>query len=87
MYRDPDMNADGMPLEADHTIARSLGGTKADRLLLGTCNRSRGDGTRIGRADGDYGPRTGGTDGPWHINPMVGKPVPPWQSRDWLGPA
>lgn len=46
MYRDPDRNVDGRPLEADHTIARSQGGKRADRLLLATCNRSRGDGTR-----------------------------------------
>lgn len=46
MYRDADRNADAMPLEADHTQARSQGGTVADRLLLATCNRSRGDGTR-----------------------------------------
>ena len=46
MYRDPMLNPDGLPLEADHTIARSQGGVLADRLLLATCNRSRGDGTR-----------------------------------------
>lgn len=45
-YRDPRRNVDGMPLEADHTLARSQGGTRADRLLLATCNRSRQDGTR-----------------------------------------
>lgn len=52
MYRDPALNVDGMSLEADHTQARSQGGTKADRLLLATCNRSRGDGTRGVQADG-----------------------------------
>jgi hypothetical protein len=46
MYRDPSLNPDGLPLEADHTLARSQGGMKADRLMLATCNRSRGDGTR-----------------------------------------
>lgn len=46
MYRTPERNPDRMPLEADHTLARSLGGTRADRLLLATCNRSRGNGTR-----------------------------------------
>jgi hypothetical protein len=47
MYRDPALNVDGMPLEADHgDLARSLGGTQADRLLIATCNRSRGNGTR-----------------------------------------
>lgn len=44
MYKDPALNVDRMMLEADHTIARSRGGTKADRLLLATCNRSRGAG-------------------------------------------
>ena len=44
MYREAWRNPDGRPLEADHSIARSLGGTKADRLLLSTCNRSRGNG-------------------------------------------
>lgn len=46
MYSDPRHNADRQPLEADHTLPRSLGGTEADRLLLSTCNRSRGNGTR-----------------------------------------
>lgn len=32
-------------LDADHSIPRSQGGTRADRLLHATCNRSRGDGT------------------------------------------
>jgi hypothetical protein len=44
MYRDAKRNVDGRPLEADHTRARSRGGTKADRLLLSVCNRSRGAG-------------------------------------------
>ncbi len=46
MHRDPSSNVDGAPLEADHTLSRSQGGTRADRLLLRICNRSRGDGTR-----------------------------------------
>ncbi len=46
MYRTPASNPDGMPLEADHTLSRSQGGKRADRLLLATCNRSRGSGTR-----------------------------------------
>lgn len=46
MYQDPARNPDRAPLEADHTIAWSQGGRRADRLLLRTCNRSRGDGTR-----------------------------------------
>jgi hypothetical protein len=44
MYREPTLNPDGRPLEADHTLARAHGGTRADRLLLSTCNRSRGVG-------------------------------------------
>jgi len=46
MFREPEANPDGAPLEADHQVARSHGGTEADRLLHSTCNRSRGDGTR-----------------------------------------
>lgn len=46
MYANAALNVDRMPLEADHTVSRALGGTKADRLLLATCNRSRGSGTR-----------------------------------------
>jgi len=46
MYRDPRMNIDGRPLAADHQLSRSQGGTRANRLLLATCNESRGDGTR-----------------------------------------
>ncbi|MFE5699963.1 hypothetical protein [Rhodococcus koreensis] len=46
MYRDPARNWDGKPLEADHSRARSKGGTKADRLLCSGCNRSRQDGGR-----------------------------------------
>ncbi|WP_458681939.1 hypothetical protein [Prescottella equi] len=46
MHRDPAKNHDGRPLEADHSLARSRGGTKADRLLHAECNRSRGDGSR-----------------------------------------
>lgn len=46
MYRAAERNPDGLPLEADHSVARSQGGTRADRLMLATCNRSRGAGTR-----------------------------------------
>lgn len=35
-------------LAADHSIARAHGGTKADRLLHGLCNKQRGDGSRDG---------------------------------------
>ena len=52
MYLDAARNPDRMPLEADHTQARSQGGTKADRLLLATCNRSRGAGTRVAVTQG-----------------------------------
>ena len=46
MWRDAARNVDHLPLEADHgQLARSMGGTIADRLLLATCNRSRGAGT------------------------------------------
>jgi len=51
MYRDPSLNPDGMALEADHTLARSQGGKRPDRLLLATCNRSRGAGTRLSAND------------------------------------
>lgn len=44
MYREAAKNWDGKPLEADHSLARSHGGTKADRLLCSTCNRQRQDG-------------------------------------------
>jgi hypothetical protein len=33
---------DGLPLTADHSIGRSRGGMKADRLVLAAYNRSRG---------------------------------------------
>jgi hypothetical protein len=46
MYRDPARNTDNRPLDADHSQARSRGGTKADRLLHSSCNRSRQDGSR-----------------------------------------
>lgn len=85
MYRDANLNVDGMALEADHSIARSLGGTKADRLLLATCNRSRGDGTRVGRGDDDPAGSGQGTDGRWDVHPTLGKPAPPWWTRDWMG--
>lgn len=46
MYRDAARNPDGLPLHADHSLSRSKGGTKADRLLHDLCNKSRGDGAR-----------------------------------------
>ena len=33
-------------LAGDHSHARAHGGTKADRLLHGKCNKERGDGSR-----------------------------------------
>lgn len=44
MYRAPERNWDERKLEGDHSIARSRGGTRADRLLHSTCNRRRGAG-------------------------------------------
>jgi hypothetical protein len=46
MWSDATRNPDGRPLHADHTRARSRGGTVADRLLHASCNEARGDGTR-----------------------------------------
>lgn len=45
MYRSAALNPDHLGLDADHTLARSKGGTKADRLAHASCNRRRGDGT------------------------------------------
>lgn len=44
MYRDKVRNWDGESLAADHTLARANGGTHADRLLHGICNKQRQDG-------------------------------------------
>ena len=46
MYRDKARNFDGQALAADHIQARAHGGTAAGRLLHGSCNSSRGDGSR-----------------------------------------
>ncbi|QDF17177.1 HNH endonuclease [Gordonia phage William] len=55
MYLDRTRNWDHDPtstdrasgsLAGDHTHARAHGGTHADRLLHGTCNKQRGDGRR-----------------------------------------
>ncbi len=46
MYRDDARNWDGRTLEGDHSKPRSRGGVVADRLLHGTCNGRRGDGSR-----------------------------------------
>ena len=55
-------------LHADHTVPRSQGGTRADRLLHARCNLERGDGS---------GPPRRGP-GP------SGVPPPTRVSRDWL---
>lgn len=51
MYLDPTRNPDYKPgiraageLHADHTNSRAHGGTHADRLMHGDCNRQRGNG-------------------------------------------
>ena len=46
MFKDAARNPDGRALHADHTRARSRGGTVADRLLHASCNEARGDGSR-----------------------------------------
>lgn len=46
MFKQPERNWDTAPLEADHTLSRSQGGTRADRLLHSVCNRQRQDGSR-----------------------------------------
>lgn len=65
MHREPTLNWDYDPtsqapgngaLAADHTLARAAGGTRADRLLHGLCNKQRGDGSRD-----DQRPALGGT--------------------------
>lgn len=42
MYRDEHRNHDGLPLHADHVHKRMDGGTKATRLLHGSCNSRDG---------------------------------------------
>lgn len=46
MFKQAERNWDNRALAADHTIARAVGGTRADRMLHATCNGQRGDGTR-----------------------------------------
>lgn len=46
MFLDPEQNWDGEALAADHSVPRALGGTRADRLLHGICNKRRGTGQR-----------------------------------------
>jgi hypothetical protein len=45
MFRDRMRNPDQQPLHGDHTVPRAYGGTGADRLLHGSCNSQRGDGS------------------------------------------
>jgi hypothetical protein len=46
MFKDNPRNWDHKKLAADHTIPRSMGGKRADRLLHSLCNKQRGDGRR-----------------------------------------
>ncbi|HEY9315801.1 hypothetical protein [Williamsia sp.] len=51
MYRDPELNPDGNPLNADHShtradAAKTGHATEADRLMHDKCNKERGDGSR-----------------------------------------
>lgn len=46
MFHDKARNHDGQALAADHDKARHHGGTKATRLLHGSCNSSRQEGNR-----------------------------------------
>lgn len=46
MYRDAGRNVDGDVLAADHSTSLAHGGTRADRLLHGRCNKARGAGDR-----------------------------------------
>ena len=46
MFKKPEKNFDGKPLQADHEIARRNGGKIAGRLLHARCNASRGTGKR-----------------------------------------
>lgn len=39
-------------LDADHSVPRSLGGTRADRLTHRSCNRARGNGVTTGLGTG-----------------------------------
>lgn len=45
MYRDPQRNHDGAPLEADHSTSRASGNlfAPADTLCCRTCNRRKGN--------------------------------------------
>ncbi|WP_230557731.1 hypothetical protein [Rhodococcus sp. I2R] len=44
LFKDPAANWDEQSLAADHSHARALGGTVADRLLHNQCNSQRQDG-------------------------------------------
>lgn len=49
-------------LDADHSQPRSLGGTRADRLMHASCNRRRGNGVTTGQGTGrGRGSRTSST--------------------------
>lgn len=77
MWRDPDRNPDGAPLEADHSRSRANHGTTgnhADRLLHMRCNRERGDGSR----DHQRPAITGHTPAPHQPDPALGHQAMPW---------
>ncbi|WP_336793000.1 hypothetical protein [Gordonia malaquae] len=46
MFLDPARNWDRKSLSGDHSVPRAAGGSVTDRLLHGTCNSERGDGSR-----------------------------------------
>lgn len=46
MFRNRDQNPDSLMLQGDHSVPRKYGGELPDRLLHGSCNASRGDGSR-----------------------------------------
>lgn len=74
MFRQPARNPDGRVLSADHTHARALGGTKADRLLHEVCNKQRGDGYKD-----HLRPAATGQDMPAEpANALLGHRAMPW---------
>lgn len=60
MFRKPEMNFDGAPLEADHTKdLKHHDPSDADRLLHRRCNRQRRDGQEHRRPGNDTEPQKG----------------------------
>lgn len=74
MYRDKARNFDGQALAADHELARAHGGDAAGRLLHGSCNSSRGDGTRD--AQRPAAAPDGSTPTPVAVGPPAAPPGP-----------